>query len=281
MTAETWASVQSLVSSAIDQCHASTPYSDGELISIGTKLATFVASSPLLSLDVETAFAAPTIEQFFHTGLPTWSPASRGNARSMLYRMSETLLGTTTRGDRLFALPASSPSRPYDAAELKQIDKWIRAQQGERRRDATVLVALGLGAGLSTSEITGLRVDDLTVVELDGVVVIASVEVSCARSRVVTIESRWGEQLAAAVSGRGGQGFAFEPKREAAGKNLVSNFVARSEGEGVRPNAQRMRATWVVGHLESGTPIVSLMELAGVRSLDALSRYVRFVGVAA
>jgi len=100
MTAETWAAVQSLASSAVDQCHANTAYSDAELTSISTKLATFVASSPLLTLDVETVFAAPTIEQFIHTGLPTWSPASRGNARSMLYRMSETLLGTTT-GDQL------------------------------------------------------------------------------------------------------------------------------------------------------------------------------------
>ena len=67
--------------------------------------------------------------------------------------------------------------------------------------------------------------------------------------------------------GRDGLGFAFAPKREAAGKNLVSNFVARSEGEGIRPNAQRIRATWVVDHLQSGTPVLNLMELAGVRSL--------------
>jgi len=67
--------------------------------------------------------------------------------------------------------------------------------------------------------------------------------------------------------GRDGLGFAFAPKREAAGKNLVSNFVARSEGEGIRANAQRIRATWVVDHLQSGTPVLNLMELAGVRSL--------------
>jgi len=104
--------------------------------------------------------------------------------------MRAKLLGTTTRGDRLFALPASSPSLPYDAVDLKQIEKWTQAQQGERRRDATVLVALGLGAGLSTSEITSTRFDDFTKVELRGVVVVTSVEVSGARSQVVKVESQ-------------------------------------------------------------------------------------------
>jgi len=74
-------------------------------------------------------------------------------------------------------------------------------------------VALGLGAGLSTSEITGLRVYPLTSIEVNGVAVVASVKVSVARARVVKVEDEWGERLAAAVEGRDGVGFRFAPRR--------------------------------------------------------------------
>jgi len=46
------------------------------------------------------------------------------------------------------------------------------------------------GLGFQTSEITGTRADDFTIVELRGVVVVTSVEVSGARSQVVKVESQ-------------------------------------------------------------------------------------------
>jgi hypothetical protein len=36
-----------------------------------------------------------------------------------------------------------------------------------------------------------------------------------------------------------------------------------------------MRATYLVNHIEDGTPVVELMRIAGVQSLDALAGYVR------
>ncbi|MEI2715396.1 MAG: hypothetical protein V9E98_00015 [Candidatus Nanopelagicales bacterium] len=38
-----------------------------------------------------------------------------------------------------------------------------------------------------------------------------------------------------------------------------------------------MRVTWIVGHLAAGSPVKALMQAAGVDSLEALNRYLRFV----
>ncbi len=38
-----------------------------------------------------------------------------------------------------------------------------------------------------------------------------------------------------------------------------------------------MRATWMVTHLTAGSPVKALVEAAGVDSLEALTRYLRFV----
>ena len=70
----------------------------------------------------------------------------------------------------------------------------------------------------------------------------------------------------------------FAPAREGAGKNLISNFVVRGGSAGLRPNTQRMRATYLVRHIAAGDSVTQMMEIAGVKSLDALARYVRFVG---
>jgi hypothetical protein len=70
----------------------------------------------------------------------------------------------------------------------------------------------------------------------------------------------------------------FSAKRAVAGKNLISNCIARGPDVGLRPQAQRLRATYLVKHIEAGDSVKALMRIAGMASLDALARYVRFVG---
>ena len=60
-------------------------------------------------------------------------------------------------------------------------------------------------------------------------------------------------------------------------KNLIANFVDKTTPGSVRANAQRMRSTWLVTHLSSGSPPKALVEAAGVDSLEALTRFLRFV----
>lgn len=70
--------------------------------------------------------------------------------------------------------------------------------------------------------------------------------------------------------------YIFRPDRQGTWRNVVSNFVSSVPRE-VRPQPQRLRATWIVSHLDAGTNVLTLMRAAGVDSLEAFTRYIRFV----
>ena len=86
------------------------------------------------------------------------------------------------------------------------------------------------------------------------------------------------------MAGRGARGggrrwaedWTFYPDRIAGGKNMVTNFLTRHPSNHIRPNVQRMRATWIVRQLIVGAPAVQLIRDAGVRSMTALSRFAPF-----
>ncbi|WP_207455518.1 tyrosine-type recombinase/integrase [Herbiconiux sp. SYSU D00978] len=261
-----WNQISAYVEAAVGACGGNTKYSDGELFKAASRLAAW-AKKHDLALEHAVLFDAVTIERFVAEGLTQYAPASRGNRRSMLLRMSEVLLGEQAR-TRLVALPASSPSSPYTHEELKQLRLWARTK-GHEKSDANVLLALGLGAGLSASEITAARAEDI---HDDGGSVL--IEVRGGRPRRVPVREEWTERLSEARKHREGDQFLFVPGRTGAGKNLITNWLARSSDKGLRPHSQRMRGTWIVTHLREGAPAIGLMKYAGVASLEALTRWV-------
>lgn len=60
-------------------------------------------------------------------------------------------------------------------------------------------------------------------------------------------------------------------------KNTITVFVARSLGQTLKPSTQRMRSTWLLAHLSEGMPMQDLLASAGLKSMDALVRYERFL----
>jgi integrase len=174
---------------------------------------------------------------------------------------------------RLNPLPPSEPAPPYSAAELISLRSWASSQSTPARRtNASVLLACGVGAGLSASEIGNLRVQNI-VIDNAGVKVI----VDGRRQREVPVLGEWEEPLRCRVDELAGNRFAFRENHTQFYPNIVSNFVNRSRVVGVRPQTQRMRTTWIIRHLAAGTHVVAFMDAAGVDSLEALTRYVRFV----
>jgi hypothetical protein len=265
------------IESAVARCVDHTAYSNTDLHHACSRLVLFVGTQPNVELTDSTVFAAPTIEKYIAT-LVDMSPASRGNLRSMLYRMSEVLLGTTGKGDMSYALSASSPSEPYVAQDEAQLRRWCRAQSDTRSGDARVLLALGFGAGLSAGEIVAARPGDIEE-GVDGSGRVAYfVNATGARARRVQLDGTWAVEAVEVSAARASAEWLFAPKRKGTGKNLISNFIARGPDTGLRPNTQRMRATYLVKHIEAGDSVTELMRVAGVQSLDALARYVRFVG---
>jgi len=269
---QAWTPIKDFIAAAVATCSGKTAYADRDLYRASTGLVSWVRSATALPLS-EALFAPSVIEDFVRRGLPAYSPASRGNRRSVLLRMSEAILGERASRVRLESLPSSTPSKPYSDRELRGLRDWALHSSASRRPRALALLGLGLGAGLSTGEITASRCADVGEVESG-----LTISVRGQRARTVTISPEWAGAVREAIEGAGAEDWIFCPDRTIGGKNMVTNFLAPDRSAAV--NVQRMRATWIVRQLRDGAPAVQLMRDAGVRSMTALSRFVPYVDVA-
>lgn len=275
MKPRVWKNIEPFVSAAVSRCSGKTAYSDSDLYQAVSRLAAWVRVSSKAPLTDE-IFAPAVIESFVAEGLPTYSAASRGNRRSMLLRMSEEILGDKAARVRLESLPSSNPSTPYTPAEVARLRRWADRSSLVRRSQAQILVALALGCGLSTREITELRRGDI-VFGADTVMV----HVTSGRDRSVMALGDWATMLLESTADLKNEDWVFCPKRRGnGGKNMITNFVAGDSRTGLKPNAQRMRATWIVSRLQAGAPAIQLMRDSGVQSMEALNRFARFVEAA-
>jgi len=259
--------------SAVTEACPKVVYDEKDLMLVCARLAVWAERAAGLPVERDVLFRRDVISQFIATGLPTFNPSARSNMRSQLLRMSEVLLDRSSVPRRLAPLPPSDPAKPYTSKELVSLRSWASGQSTPgRRANAAVLMGAGAGAGLSASEISGLHVGDIEV-DADGVLL----HVREGRVRSVPVLDEWCDGLRDRAEQLPSDAFAFRENRAGHYPNLVSNFVARSGRVGVKPQSQRLRATWIVRHLTAGTRVVELLQAAGVESLEAFTRYLKFV----
>lgn len=275
MPADQWAQIADFVRAAVTDCRGGTVYSARELFKATTPLAAWCFWTAGLELDREEVFHPEVIAEFIARGTPQWSRPTAANRRSQLMRMSELLLPHPTRPVRLPPMWSANPSKPYTPAEVVAMRSWAGGQTSHYMVvNSTVLLALGLGAGMSAAEVCEVRTGHLHVDD-EGVLV----EVVGKRPRLVPVLAEW-EPVLVALAGTSAirpDLYVFRPQRTTSNKNTISNFVAKTNAPRVHPSLLRMRATWIVTHLSAGSPVKALVEAAGVDSLEALTRYLRFV----
>lgn len=197
--------------------------------------------------------------------LPMRSDASLGRRRAVLLRVAEAL-GVTERA--LPPLYGSEPSAPYSEAEVAEMRIWAAVQRDERRIDARVLLALGIGCGLTASEICEVSGDDVREAG-------SRIAVPGRRERLVDVDGPWRDALAHVELIRRNTRL-FRPGVQNYA-NKISDFTRATIGEQPRPRPQRMRATWLVARMAEGVPVQELLYAAGVKSLDALARFERYL----
>jgi len=268
-----WAVIEDFVRAAVADAQPSTVYSAHNLLSAVSRHVLWCWQTAGLELDRKVVFDRWTIAEYIVKGCPTLTPASRGNRRSQLLRVAEALLGPEGSPARLAPLPASDPVRPYSPSELIALRSWAAGQSTPtRRRDAATLLALAAGGGLAVEDIAGVTAG-MVAVDGEGVLI----AVPGRRARLVPVLADWEGPLIDASRSISPDRPIFGEGRTTSNKNFVSNFVGKSSGVCLKPSAQRLRATWIVHHLAVRTPVVPFMAAAGVQSLEALTRYLRFV----
>ncbi|MCU1585969.1 MAG: hypothetical protein JWM49_2525 [Microbacteriaceae bacterium] len=266
--------IAKFIENCVTDAAGATPYDVTELTRAVAALVHWYLRTPgTPTLERAEVFSRPVIVEHIATGLPSFGHATRTNRRSQLLRVAEALLPAELAPRPLPTMAPSDPTAPYTSDEVASLTRWAKAEKRKGHgADALVLLALGFGVGLSAVEVMSVRAAGVS--RHDGAVLI---QVTEGRIRTVPVLRQWESVVADRAAELEANAFLFKPGRAGAGKNLISNFVARANPDGVHAQTQRMRSTWLATQMSAGTGLPELVDAAGVDSLEALTRYLPFV----
>jgi hypothetical protein len=272
LPAERWAAIEAFTRLLIADAIAATPYSTKDLLTYTSRYvdwATRVACQPL---DRELLLNGRLIEQFVIAGDHGWSDGTRANARSILLKVAEALVGV--RPDlELTPTQKAKVQLPYTRAEVQAFRVWGGQQfTAERRQNTTVFLALTLGVGAAAGEVSALMTDEIDVAA-DGVFV--NFEQGLLRQRRVRVRDEWADVVVEAKQRVGPELRIFRPYRtNYDDKNAVTNYIAKCSRIRPRPVSQRFRTTWIINLIEDGTSPLTVIEQAGLTDMNRLRRIV-------
>ncbi len=223
-----------------------------------------------IPLERQRIFRRRMVEEFVHLGMSPYMRGSKATHRSTLTLVVELVNPAEASRDQR-PIPRSDPTRPYTPSEVAALHSWASSQGTDRRRrDAIALLALGLGAGLATREILGVKVADidargeqLHVIVWEG------------RPRVVPVLTPWQSPLHRILDVQSDT-WIFRPGRTGVGEGQITDFLVRSRTVlDVRPS--RMRTTWLLEHLIIGTAALELLRISGLKNFAALDKIVAVI----
>ena len=216
----------------------------------------------------EAMLAPETLDRYVTTGCAHLEQGTRINYRRLLRRVGGAVLGPPLYPERAVPLGTSAPVDPYTPKEERELAAWAHGLPTARMRDGTLaLLGLGLGAGLMSIEIT--RAQGTWLHARGGGL---DLEVEGRRARRVPVVAAWEWALRHAHARCGG-GYLFRPDRADRGRKIVSVFSENlRRGDAPKLSVQRLRATWLVRHLEARVPVRVLAVAAGIKP-EELFRY--------
>ena len=205
---------------------------------------------------------AALIDQYVESQAGGMADSSRATRRSILRRVA----------GRIDPAPVSAPEAiryqglrpPYTAGEVARYFQLAQAQASQARWFAThAALALGLGCGIDRVDLAWIRGVDLDVAP-DGAVQVTVAGGS--RPRTVTALEDYAPLLQECAEHAGpslliGGAILGQSSRAA---TVLTRLAADKTLEPVQQS--RLRSTWVVRHLDLGTPLSVLLAAAGMRS---------------
>ena len=225
-------------------------------------------------IDATSLFTPEHIDRFITEGCLHLSDGTRLNYRSQLWRVGSAVVGHKLFPPRSVPLKASKLWEPYSTAEITELVSWSKGLPTESmRRDSWALLALGLGTGMQSEEIVRTVGSDVRVE--DGLVVIDVLGTGGVVDRRVPVHRPWAAEVLRLAEESAERPF-FMPDRDHIHRNLILGFIRRcSVDEVPRFKVQRLRITWIVGHLSAGTNLLALEQASGVRA-GQLVKYLKF-----
>lgn len=265
-----WKAIGPFVHASVADTLESGEREAGALYSAASAFVLWCWQSKALPLTRTRIFRHSLVEEFVHLAMQGYVRGSRATMRSSLQRMLEAL----NPSEALLArrpIPRSLATVPYSPAEVAELHSWAQGQAtSNRRRDALALLVLGLGAGLVTRELLEVTANDFHHASSGLVVTIRT-----GRIRTTPVLAEWQRTAERVLSEVDADKLFFRPGRSGSHSGQVADFMQRARTTlDVRP--MRMRATWLLHHLEQGTPPRELLRISGLKHLAALDKAIQY-----
>ena len=270
VSAAQWSRIGPVVRSSVEKAEPTCVYGARALLTTVTQLALW-ADTLGQPIEPSELFMPDVLDRFAQEGCSHLAPGTRLNYRRHLRAVGAAVLGPEHYPPRPLPLYRPDPLRPYTAREVTALTAWCRGLPTDRFRDnASGVVAIGFGAGLTSQEMCRLVGTDVAV-DCDAVVV----NLIGRTARSVPVIDRWAEAVHARSLEVGSRPFLF-PERTKVSRHQLPNFLERCpSGDAPELNTLRLRISWMVSHLSAGTHLSVIAEAAGVAAAQ-VAKYLPF-----
>lgn len=203
--------------------------------------------------------APEILEAYLVQGLSHRTSSTKGTYRSVITNILgiDALDGLSFRG--------SIAKEPYSIGEIAGLISNARSQnKAWRRSSGLAMIALSIGGGCRAQELRNLKGGDLTTA---GNLTIGD--------RTVPLRPPWNQILGSI--GRKDDQFFFHPGAVRRNyKNFINDFAydLNQDPGSVRFQMSRARSSFIRDRWNEAMPLADLLEMAGIREVESLMRYV-------
>lgn len=167
-------------------------------------------------------------------------------------------------------------TEPYSQAEVLQLKKWAVSQNtAYSRHMCWTVLAVGLGAGLTSRELINLRREDVTETAEEVFITIRS----GGTPRQVVVMAEWEDYAMVLAESVKAGAYVFSCHKTVRESKVIGQSLRRTTARlnNLRINMEKMRLTWFVRILNSGCPVPVFLRAPGLKGMSALERIVPYL----
>ncbi|QEE62452.1 phage integrase family protein [Salinibacterium sp. dk2585] len=269
-----WNDVAEFTRSATTDFAPRTEREARRVMSAVARLAIWTTDVACLPLERHIVFDGRHIDRYILHGAPTSNDYGLRRRRLQLMNVAAELHEFDEARRDAGATPPRQVYAPYTAAEVVR----FRSQGSTRttvlrRHNWMVLMALGAGCGLTTPEICGVTVTDINTASGT-----TRVSVGGKHARTVVCLAEWEEEIASLVTSTLVRDYLFVASTGLPRTAIqVKGFIHDAANGRERFTVERLRSTWIVGHLQHGVPPVELINALGMTTFATLQRFIPYI----
>lgn len=266
VNASQWDAVREFTLATAVTLNPTTHDTTRRLMSMSARFHAWLWARTGLELTVDRVYTQNHIDLYLQNQLGRRSDLHRWGVARQLVANGKALTTAELRG---LPAPDMALRAPFTPQQIASMNSWANQLTTlKKRQNAWGLLGLCLGAGLRAEEVVHVTIGDIDVDDD-----VLFVNVSGTRARRVPVRATWVSALRRSIENRPATDNVFRgPYIQEYRPRIIQTFLTDHPAP-VRPTPCRLRASWLVRHIENGVPVQILKEMGGFRSFDTLNRY--------